>query len=69
MVLPSFRLQPSPRQRMGEIWQGARRRLGFAADSSEYRTDLDWGALEVIDVRFIEAMRRHAGLPAGEIDD
>ncbi|HSB80865.1 MAG TPA: class I SAM-dependent methyltransferase [Candidatus Methylomirabilis sp.] len=69
MVLPSLRLRPSPKRRMSEIWQGARRRLGFAADRSPSRTNLDWGALEDIDLEFIAMMRRNAGLPAGEIDE
>jgi hypothetical protein len=69
MVLPSFRLQPSPIQRLGAVWQGARRRLGFVADRSDFRTDLDWGALEDIDLEFIAVTRRNAGLPAGAIDE
>ena len=69
MVLPSFRLQLSPIQRLGAVWQGARRRLGFAADRSEYRPDLDWGALEDTDLEFIAVMRRNAGLLAGAIDE
>lgn len=69
MVLPSFRLQPSPIQRLGAVWQGARRRLGCAADRSECRTDLDWSALEDLDLAFIAVMRRNAGLPAGVIDE
>lgn len=69
MVLPTFRLKPSPIQRMGAIWESARRRLGFAAAHAEYRTDLDWAALEDFDLEFIAAMRRYAGLPVGEIEE
>lgn len=68
-VLPTFRLQLSPMQRVGAKWDSARRRVGFAVVHAEYRIDLDWGAIEEMDRDFIAAMRRNAGLPAGEIDD
>ncbi len=69
MVLPSFQVSLASIQRMGVVWRGVRRRLGFAAGGVERHIRPDWDAIEEIDSRFIGAMRRNAGLSSDGIDD
>lgn len=66
--LPSFHLNSSPIRRSIEVWQSLGRRLGLVLGQWTPRTNLDWGALEDLDSRFIRAMRRNSGLHADSID-
>jgi hypothetical protein len=69
VALPSFRLGSSPIQKSLEIWQGLRRRLGLTSDDRLPHHRVDWTVLEELDLRFIELMRRKAGLGTDSLDD
>ena len=63
-----FRSNCSPVHRLGRVWHGIRRRVGLPVEEPARRADLDWAALEKLDVKFIQAMRRISGLAPGPID-
>lgn len=69
IALPSFRLASAPIRKSMELWRGIRGRLGFGEDGRAPRSNLDWTALEELDLRFIELMRRKAGLGTDSLDD
>ncbi len=69
VALPSFRLTRSPFRRSIEVGRRVGRRLGFAWDDGATGEQLDWAALQELDLGFIEDMRRRVGLPMDSVDD